>query len=120
MAQHADRQLFSSTIWEDAGLAPQNFGISGDQLDECRKDALSAVGLREDLWQRSPLQLSIGERKKAALAGVIAAAPDILLLDDPFAEMDENGISAVCRLILDYISRGKTVVVTRAGECNNV
>lgn len=109
--QHADRQLFRNTVFEDVGFGPQNFGITGEDLQALQIKALYNMGIDESYWQRSPLQLSIGEQRKAAIAGVIAADPHILLLDDPYAELDLSGIAALNRLISDYLEQGKTVLI---------
>ena len=111
MGHNAERQLFRNTVFEDVGFAAQNFGFSGETLKAAQVKALYNMGIDEADWQRSSRKLSIGEQRKVALAGVIAADPDILLLDDPYAELDRNGIESLNRVILDRLEAGKTVVI---------
>ena len=118
MGQHAERQLFGATVWEDTAFSPKNFGITGTELTDQCENALRSVGLPESLWKRSTGNLSTGEKRKAVLAGIIAAKPDILLLDDPYAEIDSEGIRAINRLIMTYIADGRTVVVSGAKHLN--
>lgn len=109
--QHADRQLFCKTVWDDVGFAPRNFCFDGGALKDMQTKALNRMGIHESLWDRPSMQLSIGEQRKAALAGVLAADPQILLLDTPYAELDQDGINALNRVILDHLSAGGTVVI---------
>ena len=74
--------------------------------------ALLRLGISKALWDRAPHQLSIGEQRKAALAGVVAYDPEILLLDDPYSELDEKGIRFVNKLIVDFLRENRTVVIT--------
>ena len=109
--QHPDRQLFRSTVFEDIAFAPYNFGVRGEALHAAQVKALYRMGIDESYWQRSPLQLSTGEQRKTAIAGVIAAEPGILLLDDPYAELDQQGITALEQVISDHLDQGRTVVI---------
>ncbi|WP_433656474.1 energy-coupling factor ABC transporter ATP-binding protein [Nocardia sp. CA-128927] len=85
--QDPDDQLFMPTVEQDVAFGPANFGIRGAQLTENVRDALAAVGM-SDRADRSPTQLSVGERRRAALATVLACRPDVLVLDEPAANLD--------------------------------
>ena len=111
MDQHAERSLFCGTVWEDTVFGLKNFGVSGSEMKAMGEKALLRVGILKTLWDRPPHQLSIGEQRKAALAGVIAYDPEILLLDDPYSELDEKGIRFVNKLIVDFLRENRTVVI---------
>ncbi len=118
MGQHTERQLFCDTVWEDTAYAPSNLGINPSELDDCCEKALRVVGLQENLWRRSPFTLSTGEKRKAALAGIISSGPEILLLDDPYAEIDTEGIGFINQMIRNFITEGRTVVISGTGRLN--
>lgn len=118
MGQHAERQLFADTVWEDTAYAPKNLGIDASGLNDCCENALRMVGLQENLWRRSPFTLSSGEKRKAALAGIISAGPEILLLDDPYAEIDAEGIVFINQMIRNYVANGRTVLISGTGRLN--
>lgn len=109
--QHADRQLFRDTVFDDVAFAPQNFGLNGEDLKAAQVKALYNMRIDESFWKRSSMQLSIGEQRKVALAGVAAAEPLILMLDDPYAELDQNGIESLNRMIMNYLDIGRTIVI---------
>lgn len=85
--QDPDDQLFCPTVREDVAFGPLNLGLRGSELDRRVGDSLAAVGL-EGFGERSTLQLSIGERKRVCLAGVLACQPQVLALDEPFSNLD--------------------------------
>lgn len=114
MDQHAERSLFCGSVWEDTVFGLKNFGITGTEMKAMGEKALLKVGIPKTLWHRPPHQLSIGEQRKAALAGVIAHDPEILLLDDPYSELDEKGIQSVNKLIVDFLRENRTVLITGA------
>lgn len=112
MDQHAERSLFCGSVWEDTVFGLKNFGITGAEMKAMGEKALLRLGISKSLWDRAPHQLSIGEQRKAALAGVVAYDPEILLLDDPYSELDEKGIQSVNKLIVDFLRENRTVVIT--------
>ncbi len=112
MDQHAERSLFCGSVWEDTVFGLKNFGITGAEMNAMGEKALLRLGISQALWDRAPHQLSIGEQRKAALAGVVAYDPEILLLDDPYSELDEKGIRFVNKLIVDFLRENRTVVIT--------
>jgi cobalt/nickel transport system ATP-binding protein len=85
--QDPDDQLFMTTVRDDVAFGPQNMGIHGEQLDQRVHEALSAVDI-VDLADRPPNHLSFGQKRRAAIAGVIAMQPDIVVLDEPTANLD--------------------------------
>ena len=89
--QYPEYQLFEDTVFEDIAFAPKNLGLSGDDLKSRVKNAASIVGLGYELLQLAPFELSGGEKRLAAIAGVLAAEPEILILDEPAAGLDPTG-----------------------------
>lgn len=85
--QDPDDQLFMPSVWEDVAFGPRNLGIEGDELDARVSHALEAVDIA-DLADRSPNHLSFGQKRRAAIAGVLAMLPDIIVLDEPTANLD--------------------------------
>lgn len=96
--QNPDEQLFAPTIYEDVAFGPRNLGWPEEQVDEVVNKWLEIVGL-QDHGDHSPYELSFGQKKRAALAGVFAMNPEILLLDEPFAYLDFPSTLALIRLI---------------------
>src|SRR5262249_15077340 len=88
--QDPDDQLFCPTVFEDVAFGPRQFGITGASLESVVGSALAAVGL-SGLEQRSPDQLSFGEKRLACLAGVLACDPSVLVLDEPTSGLDPRG-----------------------------
>ncbi|MGW4365034.1 energy-coupling factor ABC transporter ATP-binding protein [Nocardia takedensis] len=96
--QNPDDQLFMPTVAEDVAFGPANFGVRGDRLTEDVRAALAAVGMT-DRADRSPLRLSSGERRRAALAGVLACRPEVLVLDEPSADLDPAARGELARIL---------------------
>jgi energy-coupling factor transport system ATP-binding protein len=86
--QFPEYQLFEETVYKDIAFGPKNMGISGDELDFRVQNAAKIVGLSEDILEKSPFELSGGQKRKTAVAGVLAMNPKILLLDEPAAGLD--------------------------------
>lgn len=89
--QYPEYQLFEMTVYDDVAYGPKNLGLEGDALKERIEQSLKAVGLKEELWQKSPFELSGGQKRRVAIAGVLAMNPDILILDEPTAGLDPKG-----------------------------
>jgi len=99
--QYPEYQLFEETVYADIAFGPKNMGLSKEEIDERVREAAGFVGVDEALFQRSPLELSGGQKRRIAIAGVIAMRPGVLILDEPTAGLDPAG----CRQILDNICR---------------
>lgn len=89
--QYPEHQLFETTVFQDVCFGPKNQGLSKEEIQKRAEDALRAVGFPRDMWQQSPFDLSGGQKRRAAIAGVIAMKPDVLILDEPTAGLDPKG-----------------------------
>ncbi|MBE3581207.1 MAG: ATP-binding cassette domain-containing protein [Thermoanaerobacteraceae bacterium] len=108
--QDPDDQLFSTTVKEDVAFGPRNLGLSPAEVEERVEVALAAVGMLA-YRDRAPYHLSYGQKKRVAIAGVLAMEPDIIVMDEPMAFLDPAGQEAV-RAILDRLHKeGKTLVI---------
>jgi len=109
--QNPDDQLFSPTVWEDVSFGPRNLGLSEDEIQEGAEWALSIVGM-SDFVNRPVNQMSHGQAKRVALAGVVAMRPQILLLDEPFAGLDFPMVSGIVDIIEELRGAGISVLYT--------
>lgn len=89
--QYPEHQLFETTVLQDVCFGPKNLGLSKDDMLEAAKKALKQVGLGEDYYEKSPFELSGGEKRRVAIAGVLAMNPEVLILDEPTAGLDPKG-----------------------------
>lgn len=97
--QFPEQQLFAETVSEDIAFGPKNFGVSGQELDYTVRHALSLVQLDESILGKSPFDLSGGQKRRVAIAGVLAMKPNILILDEPTAGLDLEGQKYILNLI---------------------
>lgn len=110
--QYPEYQLFEETVEKDISFGPGNMGLSEDEIKERVKNAAKFVDLKDDLLPKSPFDLSGGEKRRAAIAGVIAMDPDILILDEPCAGLDPLGRDILLTQIYQYHKeRGNTVLL---------
>jgi len=93
--QYPEHQLFEVSIYKDAAFGPNNMGLPAGEVDTRVREALSLVGLSEELYDKSPFELSGGQKRRAAIAGVLAMKPDVLILDEPTAGLDPAGRDAI-------------------------
>ena len=100
--QYPEYQLFEETVYKDIAFGPKNMKLSAAEVDERVKEAARFVGLTDDLMERSPLELSGGQKRRIAIAGVIAMRPKVLILDEPTAGLDPAGCAGILENILDY------------------
>lgn len=110
--QYPEYQLFEDTIYKDIAFGPRNMGLEEDEIDRRVRRAAADVGLTDDLLEKSPFDLSGGEKRRAAIAGVLAMEPEVLILDEPTAGLDPRGREQILAMIQDYRARsGKTVLL---------
>ena len=109
--QYPEQQLFDSTVYRDIAFGPANMGLSAEEIDKRVKDSIAYVGLTEDYLEKSPFDLSGGEKRRVAIAGVLSMEPKVLILDEPTAGLDPVGKNNLLKLIKDYNNRtGNTVI----------
>ena len=110
--QFPEHQLFEETVLKDISFGPRNMGLSDQEIEEKARQAAQFVGLTEDFLEKSPFELSGGEKRRVAIAGVIAMDPDVLILDEPTAGLDPRGRDKLLSQIVDYHKkRGNTVIL---------
>ncbi len=109
--QYPEYQLFEETVYKDIAYGPGNMGLDNEEIDKRVREAASFVGLRDDQLEVSPFELSGGEKRRAAIAGVIAMDPDVLILDEPTAGLDPLGRDALLSRIVDYHNVRKNTVL---------
>ena len=108
--QYPEYQLFEETVYKDIAFGPKNMGLDEAEIDRRVRDAAAFVGLREELLEKSPFELSGGQKRRVAIAGVIAMEPKVLVLDEPTAGLDPQGRDAILAQIQAY-HRAKGAVV---------
>lgn len=89
--QYPEHQLFEISVFKDVAFGPKNMGVEGEVLKKRVVEALKRVGIQEELYEKSPFELSGGQKRRVAIAGVLAMKPDILILDEPTAGLDPRG-----------------------------
>jgi cobalt/nickel transport system ATP-binding protein len=97
--QDNDDQLFNPTIIEDVAFGPLNLGLDREEAMDRSKNALTRVGLAEHMYSRPPHRVSGGQKRRAAIAGILAMEPSVLLLDEPTSDLDPRGINNLARLL---------------------
>lgn len=116
--QYPEHQLFEETVSKDIAFGPENFGVSQEEIKKRTKEVIRAVRLPEDLLERSPFDLSGGQKRRVAIAGVLAVQPDVLVLDEPTAGLDPRGQQEIMDMFADlHKARGlTTILVTHSME----
>ena len=110
--QYPEYQLFEETVYKDIAFGPANQGKTGDELDRAVREAAKLVGIRDDQLEKSPFELSGGQKRRVALAGVLAMEPEVLVLDEPTAGLDPAGRENLMANIRDYHrNKGKTIIL---------
>ena len=109
--QYPEYQLFEETVYKDIAFGPANMGKTGAELDRCVRESAKLVGIRDDQLEKSPFELSGGQKRRVALAGVIAMEPKVLVLDEPTAGLDQAGRENLMANIRDYHRNKHTTVV---------
>ena len=109
--QNPDDQLFAPTVVEDVAFGPMNMGLSKDDVESRVKEALSRVGM-EGFEKKPPHHLSGGQKKRVAIAGILAMKPKIMVLDEPTSGLDPKGASQILRLLYQLNTEGMTIVIS--------
>ncbi len=109
--QFPEYQLFEETVEKDVAFGVKNFGVKDKAALEKAHEAILSVGLDESYFKRSPFDLSGGEKRRVAIAGILAIEPDILVLDEPTAGLDPKGVSDLMSLITKMHEMGKTIIL---------
>ncbi len=110
--QYPEYQLFEETVYKDIAFGPKNMGLGEDEIDRRVRETARLVGLREELLEKSPFELSGGQKRRVAIAGVMAMEPKVLILDEPTAGLDPRGRDRILGLIKDYhAEKGTTVLL---------
>lgn len=112
VAQYPEYQLFAETVREDVGFGPRNLGMTEDEVDAAVRDAIAMVGLSYDeVAEVSPFDLSGGQKRRVALAGIIAMHPKVLALDEPMVGLDPRGRREVFDIVKQLHAQGTTIVM---------
>ena len=109
--QFPEYQLFEETVEKDVAFGVKNFGVKAEEALQKAHEALAQVGLDESYYKRAPFDLSGGEKRKVAIAGILAINPDILIFDEPTVGFDPQSSKELMQLIVDFHKQGKTIIV---------
>lgn len=109
--QFPESQLFAETVLADVAFGPQNFGVSRERAEDIAKDKLAVVGLNDAIYNKSPFELSGGQMRRVAIAGILAIEPDVLVLDEPTAGLDPAGRKELMALFETLHKNGMTIVL---------
>ena len=109
--QFAENQIFEETVLKDVAFGPQNFGVSEEDAEQIAREKLALVGIDESLFNRSPFELSGGQMRRVAIAGILAMEPAILVLDEPTAGLDPLGRKELMNLFRKLHQSGMTIVL---------
>lgn len=110
--QYPEYQLFEETVYKDIAFGPKNMKLSDEEIDRRVREAARFIGVTDDMLEKSPFDLSGGEKRRVAIAGVMAMEPKILILDEPTAGLDPRGRDTILGLIRNYREEtGRTVMI---------
>ena len=109
--QYPEYQLFAETVIEDVKFGPKNIGMSPEEINDAANEALKMTGVSDNLYEASPLELSGGEKRRVAIAGVLAMKPEVLILDEPTAGLDPAGRDEILGLISEFHKNGLTIIL---------
>lgn len=125
--QYPEYQLFEDTVWEDIGFGPRNQGLNEEEVRQRTLDAIRFTGISKDILEKSPFDLSGGQKRRVAIAGVIAMRPDVLVLDEPAAGLDPRGRREILGGLRNLVEQtGTTIILVShsmedmAHYCDNV
>ena len=109
--QYPEYQLFEETVYKDVAFGPKNMGLDEAEIDRRVRQSVQAVGLNEDVLEKSPFALSGGQKRRVAIAGVMAMEPEVLILDEPTAGLDPRGCEDILALLRSYHTQRRSTVV---------
>ena len=109
--QYPEYQLFEETVYADVAFGPKNMGLGKDEIDRRVRENCRIVGLSEDVLDKSPFELSGGQKRRVALAGIFAMEPEVMVLDEPMAGLDPAGCADVFRFIKEYHEKHGTTIL---------
>ena len=109
--QYPEHQLFEMTVYKDVAYGPGNLGLSQEEIDRRVRSAFETVGLGEDIYDKSPFELSGGQKRRAAIAGVLAMEPEVLILDEPTAGLDPKGRDEILEAVRKMHEMRKITVI---------
>ena len=109
--QYPEYQLFEETVYQDIAFGPGNMGLEEQEIDRRVRDAAAFVGLPDAVLEQSPFELSGGQKRRVAIAGVIAMEPAVLVLDEPTAGLDPVGVESILRNIHDYHTAKNATII---------
>ena len=125
--QYPEYQLFEDTVWEDIGFGPRNQGLDDEEIKKRTLDAIRFTGISRDILEKSPFDLSGGQKRRVAIAGIIAMRPDVLVLDEPAAGLDPRGRREILGGLRKLVEEtGTTIILVShsmedmAHYCDNV
>ncbi len=125
--QYPEYQLFDETVRADIGFAPRNLGLSKEEVDARVKEAAEFAGVGDDLLDKSPFELSGGQKRRAAIAGILAMRPEVLVLDEPAAGLDPRGRREILGGLCEYVKKNDATIILvshsmedMASYCDNV
>ena len=109
--QYPEYQLFDDTVRADIGFAPRNQGLSDEEIEERVKEAAEFVGIPDEMLDKSPFELSGGQKRRVAIAGIIAMRPEVLVLDEPAAGLDPRGRREILGGLVKYVEKNDATVI---------
>ena len=118
--QYPEYQLFEETVYKDIAFGPKNMGLSKEEIDRRVREAAGFVGITEDQLEVSPFDLSGGQKRRVAIAGVIAMEPEVLILDEPTAGLDPEGREEILQNIQNYRNAKNATIMMVSHSMNDV
>lgn len=109
--QFPESQLFEETVLKDVAFGPQNFGVSIEEAEQLAREKLAKVGISEEFFEKNPFELSGGQMRRVAIAGILAMEPEVLVLDEPTAGLDPKGRRELMSLFKELHQNGMTIVL---------
>lgn len=109
--QFPESQLFEETVLKDVAFGPQNFGVSIEEAEQLAREKLAMVGIHEEFFEKNPFELSGGQMRRVAIAGILAMEPEVLVLDEPTAGLDPKGRRELMTLFKELHQNGMTIVL---------